>query len=111
MKKSNPVLNLARPLKVILYAAFLGLLLASYVSPLQGILENRSRVLTLRADLEELEKQNIARERLVNDLETQSGVERAARERYGMIEPGEKVYIVPEQSSTISCQQSGKGCE
>jgi cell division protein FtsB len=104
-------LNLARPLKVIAYAAFLGLLLASYVSPLQGILENRSHVLTLRADLEELEKQNIARERLVEDLETEEGVERAARERYGMIEPGEKVYIVPEQPSAVTCQQSGKGCE
>lgn len=104
-------MSLARPLKVILYAAFLGLLLASYVSPLQGILENRSHVLTLQADLEELEKQNVARERLVEDLETEGGVERAARERYGMIEPGEKVYIVSEQPSDSSCQQSGKGCE
>ncbi len=104
-------MNLARPLKVILYAAFLGLLLASYVSPLQGILESRSLILSLRADLEELEKQNAARERLVEDLETEGGVERAARERYGMIEPGEKVYIVPEQPSAVSCQQSGKGCE
>ncbi len=104
-------MSFARPLKVILYAAFLGLLLASYVSPLQGILEDRSRVLILRADLEELEKQNIARERLVEDMETEGGVERAARERYGMIEPGEKVYIVPEQPSADSCQQLGKGCE
>jgi len=104
-------LNLARPLKVILYAAFLGLLLASYVSPLQGILESRSLILSLRADMKELEKQNAARERLVEDLETKGGVERAARERYGMIEPGEKVYIVPEQPSAVSCQQSGKGCE
>ena len=104
-------MSFARPLKVILYAAFLGLLLASYVSPLQGILEDRSRVLILRADLEELEKQNIARERLVEDMETEGGVERAARERYGMIEPGEKVYIVPEQPSAVTCQQSGKGCE
>lgn len=104
-------MSLARPLKVILYAAFLGLLLASYVSPLQGILEYRSYVLTLQADLEQLEKQNVARERLVEDLETEGGVERAARERYGMIEPGEKVYIVPEQPSDSTCQQSGKGCE
>ncbi len=104
-------MSLAKPLKVILYAAFLGLLLASYVSPLQGILESRSLILSLRADMKELEKQNAARERLVEDLETEGGVERAARERYGMIEPGEKVYIVPEQPSAVSCQQSGKGCE
>ena len=104
-------MNLARPLKVILYAAFLGLLLASYVSPLQEILESRSLILSLRADMKELQKQNAARERLVEDLETEGGVERAARERYGMIESGEKVYIVPEQPSADSCQQLGKGCE
>ncbi len=89
-------MSLTRPLKVILYAAFVGLLLASYVSPLQDIVEGRSLVFTLRAELEEVEKQNSARERLVKALETPEGVERAARERYGMIKSGEKVYIVPE---------------
>ena len=85
-----------RPLKVIFYAAFIGLLLASYLSPLQEIVEDRSSVSTLQADLEEVHKQNAARERIVEGLETPEGVERAARERYGMIKPGEKVYIVPE---------------
>jgi cell division protein FtsB len=85
-----------KPLKVILYAAFIGLLLASYLSPLQEIVEDRSSVSTLRADLEEVHKQNAARERGVEGLGTPEGVERAARERYGMIKPGEKVYIVPE---------------
>ena len=65
-------MDLPRPLKVILYAALVGLLFASYISPLQGIIESKSRI----AELE--------------------GVERAARERYGMIKPGEKVYLVPE---------------
>jgi cell division protein FtsB len=85
-----------RPLKVILYAAFLGLLLASYLSPLQEIVEDRSSVSTLQADLEELNKENADRQRVVEGLETPEGVERAARERYGMIKSGEKVYIVPE---------------
>lgn len=87
-----------RPLKIILYAAFVGLLLASYVSPLQEIFESRSSTLTLQTDLHELEKKNAARERLAEELETEAGVERAARERYGMIKPGESVYIVPEDS-------------
>ena len=84
-----------RPLKVILYAAFIGLLLASYISPLQEIVEDRSNVSTLQANLEEVQKENAARERVVEGLETPEGVERAARERYGMIKPGEKVYIIP----------------
>ncbi len=85
-----------RPLKVILYAAFIGLLLASYLSPLQEIVEDRNSVSTLRADLEEVQKENAARERVVEGLKAPEGVERAARERYGMIKSGEKVYIVPE---------------
>jgi cell division protein FtsB len=90
--------SLKRPLKVILYAAFVGLLLASYVSPLQEIVESHTRILTLRSDLEEVDKENAARQRLVAELDTPEGVERAARERYGMIKPGETVYILPEDS-------------
>jgi len=89
--------GISRPLKVILYAAFIGLLLASYVSPLQDIVENRSRIASLQADIEEVERENAAKERAVEELQTPEGVERAARERYGMIKPGEKVYIVPEE--------------
>ena len=33
-----------RPLVVVLYAAFIGLLLASYVPPLQDILQNRAEI-------------------------------------------------------------------
>ncbi|QIN79390.1 hypothetical protein GBA65_13695 [Rubrobacter marinus] len=84
-----------RPLKVVLYAALLGLLLASYVTPLQEISTNRALISDLRADLAELEGDNVARRRAVEELGTPEGIERAARERYGMVEPGEEVYIIP----------------
>jgi cell division protein FtsB len=93
-------MGLSRPLKVVLYAAFIGLLLASYITPLQQILEDKSRITTLQADLERMEKDNAAKKRLTEELETAAGVERAARERYGMIKPGEKVYIVPDERQT-----------
>jgi cell division protein FtsB len=93
-------MGLSRPLKVVLYAAFIGLLLASYVTPIQQILEDKSRITTLQADLERMEKDNAAKKRLTEELETAAGVERAARERYGMIKPGEKVYIVPDERQT-----------
>ena len=83
-----------RPLKVVLYAALLGLLLASYVAPLQEIVADRALISGLRADLAELEKDNVSRQRAVEELETPEGIERVARERYGMIEAGERVYIV-----------------
>ena len=93
-------MGLSRPLKVVLYAAFIGLLLASYITPLQQILEDKSRITTLQADLGRMEKDNAAKKRLTEELETAAGVERAARERYGMIKPGEKVYIVPDERQT-----------
>jgi cell division protein FtsB len=85
-----------RPLTVVLYAAFVGLLLASYVSPLQEIIEGRAEVQTLEERLHAYKVHNTAQERLIKELNTPAGIERAARERYGMILPGEKVYIVDE---------------
>jgi cell division protein FtsB len=86
-----------KPLVVVIYAAFLGLLLASYVPPLQDILHNRAEIPTLEQRLQETRTQNTANERLIEELKNPAGIERAARERYGMIRPGEKVYIIPEE--------------
>jgi cell division protein FtsB len=86
-----------KPLVVVIYAAFLGLLLASYVQPLQDILHNRAEIPALEQKLQRAQTQNTANERLVHELKTPAGIERAARERYGMIRPGEKVYIVPKE--------------
>lgn len=88
--------SLLRPLIVVVYAAFIGLLLASYVSPLQGILEGRAEVSRLEQNLAETRDFNDRQRRLIEELKTPAGVERAARERYGMIRPGEEVYIVEE---------------
>ena len=84
-----------RPLVVVVYAAFIGLLLASYVAPLQDILEGRVEVSALEQKLQAAETENTANRRLIEELNTPEGIERAARERYGMIRPGERVYIIP----------------
>ena len=86
-----------RPLAVVIYAAFVGLLLASYVTPLQEIVQSRAEIPTLEERLHEAEVHNTAQQRLIRELNTPAGIERAARERYGMILPGEKVYIVPKE--------------
>jgi cell division protein FtsB len=91
-----------RLLVVVVYAAFVGLLLASYVSPLQEILERRAEIPALEQKLHEAQVDNTARERLIKELNTPAGIERAARERYGMIQPGEKVYIIPEANGERS---------
>lgn len=83
-----------RPLAVLLYAAFIGILLASYVAPLQQIVESRTEIPALQERLRAFEAKNTEQRRLIEELNTPAGIERAARERYGMIRPGEKVYIV-----------------
>jgi cell division protein FtsB len=65
------------------------------VPPLQEILHNRAEIPALEQKLQKTRTQNIANERLINELKTPAGIERAARERYGMVLPGEKVYIIP----------------
>ena len=90
-------MRLVRPLKVVLYAALIGLLLASYVSPLQEIFTARARAAELSADLHHLEANIAAQERVIEELNTPEGVERVARQRYGMVRPGETVYIVEEK--------------
>ena len=84
-----------RPLAVVLYAAFLGILLASYVQPLQDIMHNRAEIPNLEQKLQKAHTQNTARQRTIEELQTPAGIERAAREHYGMIRPGEEVYILP----------------
>ena len=89
-------MSLARPIKVVLYAALIGLLLASYITPLQDIVTGRARASELVAQVRQLEANNVTQRRVVEELNTPEGVERAARERYGMVRPGERIYIVEE---------------
>lgn len=89
-------MSLARPLKVVLYAALIGLLLASYITPLQDIVSGRVQVSELDAQVRQLEANNVTQRRVVEELNTPEGIERVARERYGMVRPGERIYIVEE---------------
>ncbi|MGF1473119.1 MAG: septum formation initiator family protein [Rubrobacteraceae bacterium] len=87
---------ISRILKVVLYAAFIGVLLASYVDPLQQIMDRRAEIPALRSEINQLQADTADQRRLIEELNTPEGIERAAREHYGMILPGEKIYIVPE---------------
>lgn len=90
-------MSLSRPLKVMLYAAFIGVLLASYVSPLQQIVERRAEIPVLQEKIQETSAYNAEQRRLAESLNTPEGIERAAREDYGMIRPGEQIYIIPKE--------------
>lgn len=84
---------------MVLYAAFIGLLLASYANPLKEILESRAAIPALEREISDTQAANERQRTLIRDLDTPEGIERAARERYNMVRPGERVYVVedPEQ--------------
>lgn len=90
-------MSLSRPLKVVLYAAFIGVLLASYVAPLQQIVERRAEIPVLQERIQETSAYNTEQRRIAESLNTPEGIERAAREDYGMVRPGEKIYIIPKE--------------
>jgi cell division protein FtsB len=87
-----------RPVAVVLYAALIGLLLSSYVSPLRQIVEDHSRISSLRQSIQQLGSHNARQEAQARALKTSAGIERVARERYGMVKPGEKVYMIRERN-------------
>ena len=90
-------MKLSRSLKVVLYAAFLGVLLASYMAPLQQIIERRAEIPVLQERIQNTAVYNAEQRRIAESLNTPEGVERAAREDYGMIRPGERIYIIPKE--------------
>ncbi len=93
---------------MVVYAALLGILLASYIVPLQQVAEARQRVPELEAEVRRAESHNDARRRTIEELNTPEGVERAARERYGMVRPGEEVYIVPDEAGSGEPERDGR---
>lgn len=92
----TPLRKNLRPLAVVVYAAFIGLLLASYLSPVQQIVDGRSQVKSLQQEIEQTRIENEAMNRHIKELQTPEGIERAARTRYSMIGASEEVYLVPE---------------
>ncbi|CAN5844332.1 hypothetical protein BH23ACT11_BH23ACT11_06690 [soil metagenome] len=89
-------MKFARSVKVLLYAAFIGVLLASYVTPLQEIIDRRAEIPVMEEKIDETTAYNAEQRRLAKSLNTPAGIERAAREDYGMIRAGEKIYLIPE---------------
>lgn len=70
-------------------AAFL-----TQVVPYRQIIESQRRVETARAELEQLESENEVLSAEVAALNTDSEIEKLAREKLGYVKPGEDAYVV-----------------
>lgn len=86
-----------RPAAIIAYAVFIGLLISSYFSPLQQIVNERREISDLQNDISALRQDNSEQRHEIEALGTDAGIERVAREKYGMVKPGEEAYVVPQR--------------
>ena len=80
---------------------FVGLLFA-FVYPTRTFLDQRNETNKARAQLEVLQSENARLARESKRLSTDSEIERLARQKYGLVRPGEQPFVIlPAPSSTV----------
>lgn len=85
----------------LLVVVLVGLLFA-FVYPTRTFLDQRDQTNKARAQLELLRSENARLARESKKLSNDSEIERLAREKYGLVKPGEKPFVIlPAPSSTV----------
>jgi cell division protein FtsL len=88
-------------MRVALFVVVLVGLLFAFVYPTRTFLDQRTETNKARAQLELLQSENARLARESKQLSTDAEVERLAREKYGLVKPGEQPYVIlPAPTST-----------
>ena len=69
-------------------------LLFAFVYPTRTFLDQRNETNKARAQLDLLESENARLARESKRLSTDSEIERLAREKYGLVKPGERPFVI-----------------
>jgi cell division protein FtsL len=89
-------------MRVALFVVVLVGLLFAFVYPTRTFLDQRSETNKARAQLELLQSENARLARESKQLSTDAEIERLAREKYGLVKPGEQPYVIlPAPTSTL----------
>lgn len=80
--------------QVVALLLLLGLLAAMAVGPFKQLLEQRNRISSVTAQLEELESNNAELQTTIDRLQDPDYIEQEARARAGLIRPGEIPFVV-----------------
>jgi cell division protein FtsL len=89
-------------MRAALFVVVLVGLLFVFVYPTRTFLDQRSETNKARAQLELLQAENARLSRESKQLSTDSEVERLAREKYGLVKPGEQPFVIlPAPTSTV----------
>jgi hypothetical protein len=73
---------------------FVVAVIAVGLTPMRQITDQNEQVDAARQELEALESENAALSDLAADLRTDAGVERLARQQFGLVRPGDRLYAV-----------------
>ena len=79
-------------------------LLFAFVYPTRTFLDQRESTNKARAQLELLQAENARMDREAKKLSTDSEIEQLAREKYGLVRPGERPYVIlpaPTTATTV----------
>jgi len=90
-------------MRLALFLVVLVGLLFAFVYPTRTFLDQRAETNKARSQLQILQAENARLARETQHLSTDSEIERLAREKYGLVKPGERPFVVlPAPSSTTS---------
>ena len=89
-------------MRAALFVVVLVGLLFAFVYPTRTFLDQRSETNKARAQLELLQSENARLARESKQLSTDAEIERLAREKYGLVKPGEQPFVIlPAPTSTL----------
>ena len=96
-------LRIQRPsMRLALILVVLVGLLFAFVYPTRTFLDQRNETNKARAQLEVLQTENARLARESKRLSTDAEIERLARQKYGLVRPGERPFVIlPAPSSTV----------
>ena len=94
--------------QVVITVLVLGLLGAMAIEPTRQLLEQRERISTMAADLQEIERSNQRLSARIERLQDPDFLEQRAREQIGLVRPGETAIVVMPPSKRMATKSTSK---
>lgn len=94
--------------QVVITILVLGLLGAMAIEPTRQLLEQRERISTMAADLQDIERSNARLAARIDRLKDPDFLEQRAREQIGLVRPGETAIVVMPPSKRMETRQTSK---
>jgi len=94
--------------QVVITVLVLSLLGAMAIEPTRQLIEQRERISTMAADLQEIERSNHRLSARIERLQDPDFLEQRAREQIGLVRPGETAIVVMPPSKRMATRSTSK---